>query len=488
MKVKTRYLAFLFIGLVPNTLIAECPALERLVQPIAAEIKSVVSGEKVVVACRQVGRQSIDWAIHQSLAFELSEALKGHGVDVVPAPFDRRLETMGHRRAEFTQSDVRHLKGTEYTSLIAATLSVSKTPRLTVAEYSSKGGPARWTKSIDVPLDSLKLDSNVPENNRKMVAFCRESFDTKVGSGVCAQLATVGLSSIGAKRFGVYTWGREVDDQEPILPGDVLQLELVKMKSHGFSRGFHHHTAVVEDVTKDSIVVFHQNVNPKGLIVQRDTWPRESFQSGTIIAYRPRAEASQLPPVSPKRRTPARVSRRGSSIDLMRTVDPKLDSVQGIWFIEKNTLRANRDSSSRLQILCAVPEKYTIRMTIERLFGSDMFGVGIIVGGRQTMVCIDSYGGTYSGLHLVDGKKVKSNSTTSKGALLPENQVVNIQIRVEPNAVTAAADGKPFVTRKGNPSQLSQDKTHAVPQTDQLHLASWNTQFSISQLLLDEVK
>jgi hypothetical protein len=426
MNFKLLGLFFVCTGLACRTLTAECPGLERLVKPIASEMKPTVSGDKVVVACRQVGKQSIDWAIHQSLAFELAEALKTLGVDVVPAAFDHRIETIGRRRAEFTPADVRWLKDTEYTALVAATLTVSKSPRLTVSVYSSTGGPLRWTKEIDVPLDALKLDSNVPEANRKMVAFCRENFDKKVGSGVCAQLATVGLSSIGATRFGVYTWGREVDDQEPILPGDVLQLELVKMKSSGFSRGFHHHTAVVEDVTKDSIVVFQQNVNPKGLIVQRDTWPRESFQSGTIIAYRPRSKASPLPPVSPKRRTPAKVIRRGTSIDLMRTVEPQLDSVKGIWFIEENTLRANRDTASRLQIPVDVPERYTLQLKVERLFGGDMFGVGIVVGGRQTMVCIDGYGGAISGLHLVDGRKVKSNSTTYKGALLPENQPVSI--------------------------------------------------------------
>ncbi len=481
-------LFFLCIGFVCRTLTAECPGLERLVQPIASEMKPAVSGEKTVVACRQVGKQSIDWAIHQSLAFELAEALKGLGVDVVPAAFDHRIETVGLRRAEFTPSDVRWLKGTDYTSLVAATLTVSRTPQLKVSVYSSEGGPPRWTKDIDVPIDDLTLDSNVPEANRKMVAFCRENFDKKVGSGICAQLATVGLSSIGAKRFGVYTWGREVDDQEPILPGDVLQLELVKMKSSRFSRGFHHHTAVVEDVTKDAIVVFHQNVNPKGLIVQRDTWPRESFQSGTIIAYRPRSEASQLPPVSPKRRTPAKVIKRGASIDLMRTLDPQLDSVKGIWFIEDNTLRANRDSASRLQIPVDVPERYTVQLKVERLFGGDMFGVGIVVGGRQTVVCIDGYGGAISGLHLVDGKKVKSNSTTYKGALLPEKQTVSIRIRVAPNAVTAEADGRTFVSWKGDPSELSVDEAYAVPDTSRLFLASWNTQFAISQLTLDEVK
>jgi hypothetical protein len=172
----------------------------------------------------------------------------------------------------------------------------------------------------------------------------------------------------------------------------------------------------------------------------------------------------------------------------MRTVDPQLDSVKGIWFIEENTLRANRDSPSQLQIPVDVPERYTIQLKVERLFGGDMFGVGIVVGGRQTMVCIDGYGGAISGLHLVDGKKVKSNSTTYKGALLPENHPVSIRIRVEPNAVTAEADGRQFVSWKGDPSQLSVDPTYAVPQTNRLFLASWNTQFAISQLMLDQVK
>ena len=488
MKLRICSLIFLVAWLASSVLKAECPELERLLKPIVSELKTHVSGDKVVVVCRQVGKQKLDWAVHQALAVELSEALNGLGVDASPAAFDVRLESLGNSRIKFAQSDTRRLERTEFTTLVGLTLAVSANPDLTVSVFSSEGSSPKWTKSVKVPLNSLTIDANIPPTNRQMVDFCRDNFDRKVGSGICAQLATVGLEAVGAKRFGVYTWGRELDDQEPILPGDILQLELAQLKSPGFSRGFHHHTAVVENVTPDEIVVFHQNVRPKGEIVQRDTWPRESFKSGTIIAYRPRLVESPLAPVSPKRRTPATVQKRGSSIDLIRTLNPRLDSVRGIWFMEDNTLRANRDDAARLQIPIKVPDSYTLRMKVQRLYGRDMFGVGLVIDGRQTMICMDAYAGTVSGLHLVDGKTVKSNSTTYRGALLPENQPVTIRIRVEPDSVTAEADGKSFLNWKGNPEQLSQDDRYSVPRTDWLYLASWNTQFAISNLFLNEAK
>jgi hypothetical protein len=156
------------------------------------------------------------------------------------------------------------------------------------------------------------------------------------------------------------------------------------------------------------------------------------------------------------------------------------------WFIEEGTLRPNRDDAARIQVPVTPPERYTLRLKVKRLFGSDQFAVGLIVGGRQTMASLDAYGGTVSGLHLVDGKTVKNNPTTHKGAVLPEDKLVNVKVRGASDAVSVEADGKKFVDWNGDAQRLSQDDRFAMPRTDWLYLATWNTQFAVSAFCLDD--
>jgi hypothetical protein len=242
----------------------------------------------------------------------------------------------------------------------------------------------------------------------------------------------------------------------------------------------------VEESRPDALVVLQQNVPPKGQIVQRDTWPIAAIKRGYLVAYRPWTGSSPLPPVSPRRRTPASIVRKGKAVDLMHTLNPRLDAVKGIWFFEEETLRPNRDDWARLQVPFSPPERYTLRLKVKRLVGNDQLGVGLVVGGRQTMMSFDAYQGTISGLHLVDGKSVKNNATTYRGSVLPQDQVVNLRITVTPEAVTGEAGGQRIVDWKGDAGRLGQDEKYAIPRQDWLYLASWNSHFSISEFLLDD--
>lgn len=343
-----------------------------------------------------------------------------------------------------------------------------------------------WTKDYPVRAESLDLQANVPEFNRRVVAYCQANLDRAVGTGECLDLAAEALQAAGTKRQGVYTWGRELAAPEPVIPGDILQMELVEMRASGFTRNYAHHTAVVEQVRPDALVILHQNVQPKGRIVQRDTWPRNALKSGHIVAYRPTAGDDPLPPVSPKRRTPATIVRRGTAIDLLRTADPRLDAVRGIWFIQENTLRMNRDDYARLQVPVAPPERYTLRLQIQRLVGNDQFAVGLVVGERQTMCCFDAYGATVSGLQLVDGRKVRDSPSAHRGQVLLRDATAEIILRVTPESVRAAVDGKTIVDWNGDPQRLSVDRPYAVPNEQWLFLAAWNSHFAISEFTLED--
>ncbi|MEK6262385.1 MAG: hypothetical protein AABP62_27620 [Planctomycetota bacterium] len=465
----------------------ELPVLEPFVESLKQELQTQIGDSQVVVSVRLVGKGGWPWAVHEALASEITAALRADKVDAITAASDHRIESLAESKLEFAAADAKRIKSVDRSLLVTGSLQTTVSPpQLKLAVWNAESGAVQWSKDVEVPADVMKLEANVPELNRKVVAFCRENIDKKVADGICATLAGEALAAAGAKRSGVYTWGRELDDREPILPGDILQLELIEMKSPGFSRKFHHHTVVVEESRPDALVILQQNVRPKGQIVQRDTWPLVAFKRGYLVAYRPWMGSSSLPPVSPRRRTPSTIVKKGQAIDLLHTLNPRLDSVKGIWFLEEGNLRPNRDTWARLQVPLEPPDKYTLRLKVKRLVGSNTFGVGLVVGGRQTMVAFDAYDAPVSGLHLVDGKTCKNNPTTYKGTVLPIDKVVNLRIQVTPESVTGEADGKPIISWKGNASRLGQDEKYAMPHTDWLFLASWNSHLAISEFLLDD--
>src|SRR5262249_17997601 len=74
---------------------------------------------------------------------------------------------------------------------------------------------------------------DLPELNRKVLKFAEDHKGEQVGNGECWTLAAEALSSAGAQRPGangvpVYIFGRKLDSEEAILPGDVVQFEKAK--------------------------------------------------------------------------------------------------------------------------------------------------------------------------------------------------------------------------------------------------------------------
>lgn len=470
------------VGL-PSIAHAEFVQVEQLLAPVIDEIVKEIDQRTVVVASRNVG-PPVYWRPHEAFGVELTAALRSAGVDAIRYATDPRIASLGDGSSHFGVKEARLVNRADRQLLAATTLVMNRKPSVMLALFDSERGRRIWYRKLDVPAKTLEVEANLPALSQKVRKFCLESFDSCVGNGECAELATQALKSSRATRTGVYTWGRELDDREPVLPGDIVQLELARLKTSDFSRSFPHHTAVVEEVRPTEIVVLQQNVGPKGKIVQRDRWPTNAARDGSIVVYRPWLGSSPLPPVSPRRRQPPRVVRRGDTIDLLKTLDPRLDSVRGIWFWDDG-LKWNRDTYARLQVPLAPPETYTLRLTVQRLFGKDGFGVGLVVDRHQTLLAIDSYGGKVTGLHLLDGKKCKDNETKYGRPVLPLGQEVKLVVQVKPDAIRLQADGQTIVDWTGDASRLSMQEEYSVPREDWLFLTSWNTQCVLTAFTLD---
>jgi hypothetical protein len=476
---------FLATG-IPSSCYAEHPEIEKWVEGFADEVAAELNSKKVVVACRWIGKTPVYWRPHEAIATELTLALRKRHVDAIRYSSDHRIAKMADQKTVFDVDDVNEVKSNDHEVLLAAELSDIDGPQIKLRILDGTNENAAWEKTIEVPSQVLDIKQNIPELNKQIISYCQKNEGKCVGKGICSTLAKYALKEAKADQPGVYTWGRELDEREPILPGDILQLELVKFRGKGISKNYTHHTAVVTDVTPTHLVLHHQNVGPLGKVVQREEIPHAARRSGILQAYRPWYGTSLFPPLSPRRKVEPTIAQGDKLINLLKTIDPRLDSIKGIWFRDNGGLKWNRDTYARLQVPVIPPDEYVLRMRVKRLFGGDAIGIGVIVDGQPVQIVIDGYKGKISGLNMVDGKKCNKNSTTFKGAVLPENKNVKLEVRVTKTSVELVADGNTIIDWKGKPEQLSLQPEYEIPNKQWLFLTSYNTQFHVTLFTLEK--
>jgi hypothetical protein len=466
---------------------AEFVRIEPIAQQAASQLALLIGDKPTVVAARYVNRTPPLWPYHEALATELTIALRKGGVDAVRACSHPATEALSQKNSSFVVADARLAKEAGCDVLLAVEIALFRNkPRAKFTLWPTQGSKKLGDASIDLPAESFDLAGNAPPLNQKVLQFCKENYNRRVGDGDSPDLASEALEAAGAERLGVYLWGRELDPQEPYLPGDILQMENVRIDAGNQRWTMDHHTVVIEEVRPDALVVLHQNVRPVGQIVHRATFPLASDIIGIVRGYRPWSGESPLPPVSPRRRGEAKVVRQGKTIDLLATLDPKLDSVRGIWWLNGKSLQMNGETYARVQVPVTPPENYTLRMKATRLAGDDMLGIGVVIGGKQALVAVDGYEGTKTGLSQIDGRTNEDNETTFSGALLRESVPVELVVQVRAGSAKLTADGRTIFEWKGDPARLSLQDDYAVPNQARLVVATWNTIFEISEFTLTE--
>lgn len=160
----------------------------------------------------------------------------------------------------------------------------------------------------------VKGAAQLPELNRKIVAYCEAQVGQQVGNGECAVLAQQALKEVDGKpRHELtaplpnmtdddYVWGQLLQPSDAVLPGDILQFRDVELKflfpnGSRWTQSFAHHTAIVYRVFgPGQFVILQQNVGGPGKtdeqkrIVQPGTVDVRAMTKGTIWAYRPLAK------------------------------------------------------------------------------------------------------------------------------------------------------------------------------------------------------
>jgi hypothetical protein len=137
------------------------------------------------------------------------------------------------------------------------------------------------------------IPDSLPELNQKILAFVNSKMKKKVGRGECWDLAAEALNGAGAKWNGKLKYGRLIDlSKEPMLAGDVIQFEGVKIKyekdGYRFKNLLNHHTGVIHTVKgKKQFDMANQNTEEHGRKVGLSYIDLDQVASGRYFIYRP---------------------------------------------------------------------------------------------------------------------------------------------------------------------------------------------------------
>jgi len=130
--------------------------------------------------------------------------------------------------------------------------------------------------------------TQLPEVNQKIITYCKEHLNKKVGRGECWDLADAALNYAGAKWESPYNFGKKYDfKKEEVLVGDIVQFENVVFKSPQRVSEMSHHTAIIWEVKPEKVfVLIHQNIN-KSKKVQLTEEDFKTIKKGKAQFYRP---------------------------------------------------------------------------------------------------------------------------------------------------------------------------------------------------------
>ena len=202
----------------------------------------------------------------------------------------------------------------------------------------------------------------------------------------------------------------------------------------------------------------------------------------------PPAEASSTPPAPPGQPAPIAqpsTTPTGPPVNLLASINPQRDQVRGEWKMEGGTLMVPNAQAATLVIPSTVPEEYTLTVVAERMMGNDSLNLGLIVGGRQTMLALEGWGMRASGLNMVNGRTADNNETTFTSAVFTPGTPSTIVCTVRKASVQVTCNGQQVVNWSGDPQQLSLDARFwtDIP-AGKLFVGAWQTNFRISKLEL----
>jgi hypothetical protein len=195
----------------------------------------------------------------------------------------------------------------------------------------------------------------------------------------------------------------------------------------------------------------------------------------------PPAEKPAPAPVEPR-------GDAGRTVDLLKRVEPKRDSITGVWyFADDGALVCPPVRAARLQVSADLPDEYVLSFTVERKTGNNSFVFGVpLAGGRRAVVVLGARMplGPTCGLDILDGVPFDSNETSNVGPGFTQNKPAEVVCTVTRNSVAVTIDGKPATKYDGEFTRLSEQEWWKTKDPRAVMLGGWDSEWRISRVEL----
>lgn len=176
--------------------------------------------------------------------------------------------------------------------------------------------------------------------------------------------------------------------------------------------------------------------------------------------------------------------RKLETVDLMKHVNLKGDSVTGSWRVSAGALTGvsgDLNVFARMPIAFTPPEEFDLTIVMERKEGSGDVVVGLIGGGNQ--FAMDFYRDTASGISQVGGQPAHANPDSVRGKFWSgKPRTITFMVRKE--AFIVQADGKDYFIWKADWSKVSLSGFHAINAKNHLFLGTVAATCTFSKLTL----
>ena len=170
----------------------------------------------------------------------------------------------------------------------------------------------------------------------------------------------------------------------------------------------------------------------------------------------------------------------GKWVDLLPFVDPAKDAVKGKWKRQGSAIAITKsESHSRTAIPVAPQGSYELEVRFVRASGNEDVNILLPVSNSRVMLMLSGWGGTVSGLELINGKRASSNETTVKPGALENGRQhylqINVLLKGDQAQIAVRLDGKPYLRWRGPHSALSMLPYWRLPTAGCLGLGAYST-------------
>jgi hypothetical protein len=178
----------------------------------------------------------------------------------------------------------------------------------------------------------------------------------------------------------------------------------------------------------------------------------------------------------------------GKEIDLLRMLDPVMDTVSGSWRVAKNQLVCSRSPEARIQLPFAPPDEYDLKIVVERRSSDNVsFHVGLVGNRRQFLATIDGFGIPRTAIELIDGAASEMKGTHHDIQLLKWRKRSTIVCSVRRSRLKIDVDGRTAIDWEADFGRVSLPPQWRVREDQVIFLGTWNSEFFIYEIVLTEV-